>query len=114
MRYVIVLSVFLVACGPSALEVETRKCDDALAVNNLDAAVLHCGAALRLSPSLDKDLIAKESLAFRARALRDFEAAEAQRKRLDLIERQVDAAERAVAAAELQANMLARAESRQH
>lgn len=102
----------LIACGPSKLDVATKKCNDALAVNDYDAAVVACKEAMRLDRS-DESLRLKWLRAGELKSLRDFQVAEDARHRQTLIERQVDAAERAAAAAELQANTLSRAESRQ-
>ena len=112
MRYVLVLSLLMVGCGPSKLEVATKKCDDAMTLGDYDTAVIACKEVATINhlqgPSLERYLHAT-----RLRNARDFRLSEEAIRQRDLAERQAFAAERAAAAAELQANTLSRAESKQ-
>lgn len=109
----VILAVLLVGCGPSKAEVAVQKCDAALAVEDYDTAVLACREARRLNPH-DMSALRRELRAMSARDMRNFEANEERLRHLTLLERNAEAAERAAAAAEQQANTLARAESRTH
>jgi len=114
MRYVLVLSLLLIGCGPSKLEIATEKCDSALAAGgDFRAAVRYCQEAMQFNRN-DPSLRAKWDHALRMRSLAAIKAADERFRAEDLTERQVIAAERAALAAEQQANALSRAEAREH
>jgi len=88
MRIVLPFTLFLVACGPSKLDEALAKCRAASDRRDWDNAIAECNAAQsldRLSPQ-GEQANALWLAAMQARAWRDFDMAEAQRRRDALAE----------------------------